>query len=225
MARRQQPVLESLQGRTSRGVFFTPAPKLGATGRNKGGRPSSCTEFKGIGNMPACRGGTVTADYLQSARNAGFGEPLGRRSANRNQGARRPSICAASAVQQEKRELQRIDLPIGRLEKRGRRYPSIVEYLGHAMRGPMMARGDFADEVGVILTQLYMLQQRELRAAGRGPFQPCERVRLLGMNVAEHLEQGRSFLVTAGFRVSTPVTLGDQVLPLDGLLADEMPPG
>jgi hypothetical protein len=33
--------LASLQARTSRGAFFTPAPKRGATGRNKGGRPSS----------------------------------------------------------------------------------------------------------------------------------------------------------------------------------------
>jgi hypothetical protein len=36
--------LESLQARTSRGAFFTPAPKRGATGRNKGGRPSTYTE-------------------------------------------------------------------------------------------------------------------------------------------------------------------------------------
>jgi hypothetical protein len=39
--------LESLQARTSRGAFFTPAPKLGATGRKKGGRPSTYTEVKG----------------------------------------------------------------------------------------------------------------------------------------------------------------------------------
>ena len=38
--------LESLQARTSRGAFFTPAPKLGAPGRNKGGRPSTYTEAK-----------------------------------------------------------------------------------------------------------------------------------------------------------------------------------
>jgi len=38
--------LESLQARTSRGAFFTPAPKPGATGRNNGGRPSTYTEAK-----------------------------------------------------------------------------------------------------------------------------------------------------------------------------------
>jgi hypothetical protein len=38
--------LESLQARTSRGAFFTQAPKRGATGRKKGGRPSSYTEAK-----------------------------------------------------------------------------------------------------------------------------------------------------------------------------------
>ena len=37
--------LESLQARTSRGAFFTPAPKRGATGRKKGGghRPIRCS--------------------------------------------------------------------------------------------------------------------------------------------------------------------------------------
>ncbi len=36
--------LASLEVRTSRGAFFTPAPKRGATGREKGSRPSSYTE-------------------------------------------------------------------------------------------------------------------------------------------------------------------------------------
>jgi hypothetical protein len=36
--------LASLEARTSRGEFFTPAPKRSATGRGKGGRPSSYTE-------------------------------------------------------------------------------------------------------------------------------------------------------------------------------------
>jgi hypothetical protein len=40
--------LESLQARTSRGAFFTPAPKQGAIGRKKGGRPSTYTEAKGV---------------------------------------------------------------------------------------------------------------------------------------------------------------------------------
>jgi hypothetical protein len=38
--------LANLQARTSRGAFFTPAPKRGATGRNKGGRPSTYTGAK-----------------------------------------------------------------------------------------------------------------------------------------------------------------------------------
>jgi hypothetical protein len=38
--------LESLQARTSRGAFFTLVPKRGATGRKKGGRPSTYTEGK-----------------------------------------------------------------------------------------------------------------------------------------------------------------------------------
>ena len=36
--------LASLQARTSPVAFFTPAPKRGATGRNKGGRPSCYTQ-------------------------------------------------------------------------------------------------------------------------------------------------------------------------------------
>jgi hypothetical protein len=40
--------LESLQARTSRVEFFTPAPKRGATGRGKGGRPSTYTEATAV---------------------------------------------------------------------------------------------------------------------------------------------------------------------------------
>jgi hypothetical protein len=35
------------RGASSRGAFFTPAPKRGATGRNKGGQPSTYTEAAG----------------------------------------------------------------------------------------------------------------------------------------------------------------------------------
>ena len=63
--------LESLQARTSRGAFFTPAPKLGATGRNKGGghRPIQRPRQR---NMQAHGGGGITADYLQGTGDADF---------------------------------------------------------------------------------------------------------------------------------------------------------
>jgi hypothetical protein len=64
--------LESLQARTSRGAFVTPAPKLGRYGPEQRGAAIDLYGGQGSGNMPAHGGGAVTTHYLQIIWNADF---------------------------------------------------------------------------------------------------------------------------------------------------------